>query len=501
VLDTVFLGTPVGLALVDRELRFVRVNDALAALDGQPAAAHPGRTVGEVLGAEGLLAEGHFRTVLETGEPLMEREVKGERAGNGQRYVALVSYYPVHGAHGEVASVGVIVMDITERRRAEELQLQSQRMEAIAKVAGGVAHEVNNMMTVITGFSGFLADAMEPGDHRLKEVAEIRKAADRAAGITRQLLAYSRQQMLHPRLLDINRVLRELASVLQRLLGPEITLRLVLATDLAAVRADAAQLGQVFVNLALNARDAMEGRGELTIATGTATLDEEFALRYPNATIPLGRYIRITVSDTGHGMDAETQARIFEPFFTTKRVGEGTGLGLATVYGIIKQSDGFIWVSSEPGQGTTFEIYLPEHTTGPVISAEHPTQTTAPSGAERILLVEDEDAVRRIAARALLARGYTVLEATNGADALALVERDPGAVDLVVTDVVMPLLGGRELGERLAELRPELPLLFISGYTDDEVVRRGLLSPGSPFLQKPFEPDALARKVREILER
>ncbi len=499
LLDTVFLGAPVGLAFVDRELRFVRVNDALAAIDGRPSAEHLGRTVEEIVGREGPVAAWCFRQVFETGEPLLERESQGER-GEG-RYVTLASYYPVRGAGGEVHWVGVIVMDITERRRADELLVQSQRMEAIAKVAGGVAHEVNNMMTVITGFSGFLEETLAPDDSRLADVAEIRKAADRAAGITRQLLAYSRQQVLEPRLLDLNVLLRDMTSVLRRLLGQGITLRLNLGPEPAIVSADRSQLEQVFVNLAINARDAMSDGGEVSIATQAVSLDEGYAQRYPSTMVPPGRYLRVTVSDTGRGMDAATRVRVFEPFFTTKPVGEGTGLGLATVYGIIKQSGGFIWVYSEPGHGATFKIYLPEYAELPVASGEYPVPREPAVGAERILLVEDEEAVRRMAARALVARGYTVLEAANGAEALELVRQDPEPIDLVVSDVIMPVLGGRELGERLAELRPGIKLLFISGYADDDMTRRGLLVPGSPFLQKPFEPDAFARKVRQILER
>jgi CheY-like chemotaxis protein len=244
----------------------------------------------------------------------------------------------------------------------------------------------------------------------------------------------------------------------------------------------------------------MNGSGELSVTTAAVSLDEPYAQRYPNTMVPPGRYLRITVSDTGKGMDAETLSRAFEPFFTTKPVGEGTGLGLATVYGIVKQSDGFIWVYSEPGHGATFRIYLPEHSAMPVPSGEYPIPRVTQAGAARILLVEDEEAVRRMAARALVSRGYTVLEAANGAEALELVRQAPEPIDLVITDVIMPVVGGRELGERLAELRPGLQVLFISGYADDDVVRRGLLSPGSPFLQKPFEPEALARKVQKILE-
>jgi two-component system cell cycle sensor histidine kinase/response regulator CckA len=501
LLDTVFIGAPVGLAFVDEALRFVRINDALAGLNGQPPEAHLGRTIDEVPGTEGILAGECFRQVLESGEPVLDREIRGERYDGSGRFIALASYYPVRGTDGGVHYVGVIVIDVTERRRADELQVQSQRMEAIAKVAGGVAHEVNNMMTVITGFSGFLEEATSAGDPRLADIAEIRKAADRAAGITRQLLAYSRQQVLRPRVLDLNDLLRGMTTVLQRLLGPDIALRFDLVDGVATVQADRTQLEQCMLNLAINARDAMDGAGELSIATTRVSLDEGYAQRYPNVHVPPGRYVRVTFSDTGQGMDAGTRARVFEPFFTTKPVGQGTGLGLATVYGIVKQSDGFIWAYGEPGQGAVFKIYLPEQSAIPATTGEHAIPRDAPAGAERILLVEDEEAVRRMAARALASRGYTILEAANGAEALDLVSYGAGQIDLVVTDVIMPDVGGGELGERLAELRPGLPVLFISGYTDDDVVRRGLLSPGSPFLQKPFEPDALARKVREVIER
>jgi nitrogen-specific signal transduction histidine kinase len=391
-----------------------------------------------------------------------------------------------------------VVLDVTERRRADELVVQSQRMEAVAKVAGGVAHEVNNMMTVITGFSGFLQETLDPGDTRLSDVAEIRKAAERAAGITRQLLAYSRQQVLQPRALELGRLMQSRLPMLERLVGPDIRVRWQLHAAVPLVRADPAQLEQVLVNLALNARDAMPSGGELRVEIEPAMLQEQGA-EPGRPAVPAGRYARIAVTDTGAGMSPETRARAFEPFFTTKRPGEGTGLGLATVYGIVKQSDGFIWCQSEPGRGTTFEIFLPERVGLPEPAERGGTTPLARGGGETVLVVEDEEAVRRMAARTLSARGYRVLEATDAAQALAQ-EPEWGPIHLLVTDVVMPGLGGRELAAALMLRRPGLRLLYISGYTDDEITRRGLLDAGAPFLEKPFEAEGLARRVREVLD-
>jgi PAS domain S-box-containing protein len=495
LLDTVFGGAPVGLAFVDRELRFVRVNDALAGLAGAGGDLL-GRTPAEVLGDAGEWMESSFRQVLESETPVLEREVRTTR--NGREQIALASFYPVPGREGAVEWVGAVVLDVTERRRADELVLQSQRMEAVAKVAGGVAHEVNNMMTVITGFSGFLQEALAAGDPRLVDVAEIRKAAERAAGITRQLLAYSRQQVLQPRALELGRLIESRVPMLERLVGPAIRVHWRPHPTVPLVRADPAQLEQVLVNLALNARDAMPGGGELTVELATATLEQQ-AAEPGRPAVPAGRYARIAVGDTGVGMTAETRARAFEPFFTTKQPGEGTGLGLATVYGIVKQSDGFIWCHSEPGRGTTFEIFLPERAGLPDPAGPASAAPVARGGGETVLVVEDEEAVRRMAVRTLSARGYRVLEAGDATQALA---REPewGAIDLLVTDVVMPGLGGRELAAALTARRPGLRLLYISGYTDDEVTRRGLLDAGAPFLEKPFEAEGLARRVRDVLD-
>jgi signal transduction histidine kinase len=500
LLDTVFRGTPIGLAFVDRELRFVRINDALAALNRTAAEAHLGRTVSEVLGEVAPLVVPLLEEVFRTGAPVLDREivVEAPAQGDGPR-TFLASYYPVAATDGRTEWVGCMVSEVTERRRAGELLVQAERMEAIARVAGGVAHEVNNMMTVITGFSGFLEGSLPAGDPRADDVAEIHRAADRAAGITRQLLAYSRQQVLQPTRLDLNVLVQHSVPMFARLLGAGVRVELDLAAELPLVRADRTQFEQVLVNLVLNARDAMAGRGTLTVTTETFVLAESQRAHGLSVRMPAGRYARITISDTGTGMDAVTRARVFEPFYTTKPSGQGSGLGLATVYGIVKQSGGFIWVYSEVGHGTAFKIYLPEFT-GSLAELPPAEVLLSPRGAETILIVEDEAAVRRMAARALAAQGYAVLEAANGAEALEVLARGGSPIDLVLTDVVMPLVNGRELSERLSVERPGLRVLFMSGYTDDDIVRRGLLRPGSPFLQKPFMPGDLSRKVREVLD-
>ena len=402
---------------------------------------------------------------------------------------------------GEPARLRGIYRDVTERKRVEDQLRRAERMQAAGRLAGGVAHEVNNMMTGVIGFSEFLLRGLEVNDPRRGEVREIIKAGTRAADVTRQLLAFTRQQFLRPELLAINAVVRDLERMLRRSLGEDHQFELSLAADAGEIRADRGQLEQVLVNLMLNARDAMVTRGRVTIATQVVSLDEAYAQRHGDVVgMPLGPYVQLSVSDTGVGMDRETQARIFEPFFTTKPVGHGTGLGLSTVYGIVKQSDGFVWVYSEPGLGTTFKIYLPR--VGSEQAGEDGAERTpaAEGGSETILIVEDEELVRSLASRALREHGYTVLEARHGVDALRQLQSRPSGIALVITDVVMPEMGGRELGRRLKGMRPSLPVLFMSGYTGEDVIQRGLMDADAPFQQKPFAPDGLARKVRAMLD-
>ena len=401
---------------------------------------------------------------------------------------------------GRAVMVRGIYRDITERKRVEDQLRQAERMQAAGRLAGGMAHEVNNMMTGVLGFSEFLIRSLAEDDPRRSEVQEIIRAGARASDVTRQLLAFTRQQLLRPEPLHLNAVVREVEKMLRRSLGEDHVLELRLTEAIGQIRADRGQLEQVLVNLILNARDAMHDRGRVTISTSRARLDEVYAQGHAGVGIPIGDYVCLAVTDTGVGMDPGIQARIFEPFFTTKPVGQGTGLGLSTVYGIVKQSEGFVWCYSEPGQGTTFKIYLPlaGTRTTPVPAARRPVELRG--GDETILVVEDEDVVRTLACRGLREQGYTVLEAKHGREALEQVERNHQQIDLVISDVVMPELSGRELGARLAVLRPDLPVLYMSGYTGDDVIQRGLLEPGVPFQQKPFTPDGLARKVREMLD-
>jgi PAS domain S-box-containing protein len=401
---------------------------------------------------------------------------------------------------GRPSVVRGIYRDVTERKRVEEHLRRAERMQAAGKLAGGVAHEVNNMMTGVIGFSEFLLRSLEAGDPRRSDVEEVIKAGNRAADVTRQLLAFTRQQFLRPQVLEVNAVVRDMEKMLRRSLGEGHVLELQLSPDAGELRADRGQLEQVLINLVLNARDALTGYGQVTVQTAKAVWDEAYVRRHEGVDLPRGRYAMLAVSDTGCGMDEHVQSRIFEPFFTTKPIGQGTGLGLSTVYGIVKQSGGYIWVYSEPGQGSVFKVYLPEAMSARP-SEPIPERPEIPAGGtETILVIEDEDIVRTLACRGLRDHGYVVIEARNGSQALNYIRQHPGKVDLVISDVVMPEMGGRELGQSLARIEPDLPVLYMSGYTGEDVVQRGLLDPGAPFQQKPFTPAGLARKVRAMLD-
>jgi PAS domain S-box-containing protein len=388
-------------------------------------------------------------------------------------------------------------LQVTERRSIEEQLRQAQKMEAIGQLAGGVAHDFNNLLTVISGYSDILITGGQLDEGKKALVREISKAGDRAASLTRQLLAFSRRTVLAPRMLDLNALVSDHEKMLRRLIGEDVTLTARLDPLVKCVKADAGQLEQVILNLAVNARDAMPQGGELTIETDNVELDETYAQTHPD--VNPGPYVLLAVRDTGCGMTAEVMARIFEPFFTTKGPGKGTGLGLATVYGIVKQSGGHIAVSSEPNRGTTFKIYLPAFEARPS-GKSFPGIQPMPKGSETILLVEDEDAVRAIARHTLESCGYRALEASNGADALRRCTQHQARIDLIVTDVVMPGMAGRPLIERLKGLWPDIKVLYMSGYTDDAVIRHGVLQAQAAFLQKPFAPHALATKVREVLD-
>ena len=392
----------------------------------------------------------------------------------------------------------VLARDVTARRQLEDQLRQAQKMEAVGQLAGGIAHDFNNLLTAILGCTQLLLHATPLDDARREDVEEIKNAGLRAAELTRQLLAFSRRQVLAPKLLDMNAVVANMDKMLRRLIGEDVALATELAAELGPVSADPGQLEQVLLNLAVNARDAMPQGGRLTIATANVMLTEEYAERHHR--LPPGHYVLLAVSDTGVGMDAATQKHLFEPFFTTKEVGKGTGLGLATVYGIVKQSGGYIWVYSEQGHGTTVKVYLPR-----VAGAAEPLPAAeaAPElrrGTETVLLVEDAAPVRTLARKSLESCGYRVLDAADGRAALELSAGHAGGIDILVTDVVMPGMSGRELAERLAPLRPGMRVLYTSGYTDDAMVHQGVLRSGVAFLQKPFVPESLARKVREVLD-
>jgi signal transduction histidine kinase len=394
----------------------------------------------------------------------------------------------------------------TERKRAvdaltesEAHSRQAQKMEAVGQLAGGVAHDFNNLLTVILGSADLLLDALGRDHPEREEAEQIRNAGLRAAELTRQLLAFSRQQVLAPQVIDLSEVVATMDKMLRRVLGEDIDLRTVPSPGLRAVRADPGQLEQVVMNLTVNARDAMPTGGKLTIETANVELDEAYAREHAVVLKP-GRYVMLAVSDTGIGMDGATQAHIFEPFFTTKESGKGTGLGLATVYGIVKQSDGWIWVYSEPGHGTTFKVYLPQVTEAAAPAVPSPVPPVSVRGAETLLLVEDEEPVRHLVEKMLKANGYTVLVAANGDDAERVAGEHEGRIHLLMADVVLPGINGRQVAQLLTATRPGIRVLYLSGYTDEAIVRHGVLEPGVAFLQKPFSPAVLGRKVREVLD-
>ena len=444
---------------------------------------------------------------LEEAYDLFARVLKGDTLADAVlRFRSREGTYVIGEVHanlrlqdGRVTGLHGVVRDVTDRVRLEEQLRQAQKMEAVGRLAGGVAHDFNNLLTAIAGYSDLLLQDLAASDSRRADVEEIKKAAERAAALTRQLLAFSRRQVVQPRVLDLNTVVRGAEKLLRRLIGEDVHLVTRLAPDLGAVRADAGQLEQVVMNLAVNARDAMRGGGTLAVETANVTVTT--AQRLPEqAPMPPGRYVELRVSDTGAGIDEETRRHLFEPFFTTRDTGKGTGLGLATVYGIVKQSNGFVWVDSAVGAGSTFTVDLPL-VDEPVQAAEAVPATPADvRGTETVLLVEDESAVRAIARETLRARGFKVLEAEDGEGALRVAEGTPDTIDLLLTDVVMPGISGRAVADRLTAQRPGLRVLYMSGYTADALGQHGVLDAGISYLQKPFAPDQLSRKVREVLD-
>jgi PAS domain S-box-containing protein len=427
----------------------------------------------------------------------------------GRRKDGTIIDIELHGAQtefdGRPAVIGTL-LDITERKRAEETlrriqeqTRQSQKMEAIGRLAGGVAHDFNNLLTIIVGNTELAREGLEENAPRLDALNDVLDACDRAAALTRQLLAFSRRQVLEPVVLDLNQLITDIDRLLRRLIGEDIQLVTVLGAASARVKADPAQLEQILLNLTVNARDAMPSGGRLTIETYHVELDADYAELHSD--VRPGPYVLLAVSDTGAGMDEATRARLFEPFFTTKSPGRGTGMGLSMTYGIVKQSGGHISVYSELGRGTTFKIYFPRIEASISIAKPEAQVGATVGGNETILLVEDEHAVRGLAKRILETHGYLVLEAHHGRDAIRISDEYPGPIHLLVTDVIMPEMSGRQVADRLAESRPEIRVLFVSGYTDNAIMHHGVLEASTAFLQKPFTRDSLARKVRQVLDK
>jgi two-component system cell cycle sensor histidine kinase/response regulator CckA len=501
-----FDSNPLPLWVFDQEtLAFLAVNQAAIEHYGYTREDFLAMTIKDIRPTEDLEA---LRDALvapgETDQlgPTMWGEFRHRRK-DGTVIMAQVTTHPVIFS-GRPAEL-VLALDVTDRKRVEEElrkseeQLRhSQKLEAVGQLAGGVAHDFNNVLTAVKSYSEFLLEDMDTEDPRRADVVEIELAANRAAGLTRQLLAFGRKQLLEPQVLDLNAVVLDMEKMLRRLIGEDIDIRIVTAPDLGRVEADPGQVEQVVMNLAVNARDAMPGGGTLTIETGNVDLDERYADAH--VAVEPGSYVVLTVTDDGCGIDRETQARIFEPFFTTKERGKGTGLGLSTVYGIVKQSGGYVWVYSDVGQGTTFRIYLPRVEGTAVTPERSAPGERVTSGSETVLVAEDEDMVRAVVARVLTQQGYTVLEARDGEEALCICREHVGPIHLILTDVIMPRVSGAQLAQESGVLRPEAKVLLMSGYTDGELERRGVVAERVAFLQKPFTPTALAQKVREVLE-
>jgi PAS domain S-box-containing protein len=479
--------------LKDLQGRYIMINTPGAKMIGRTVADTLGKTDADIFPPETADAIKKVDTqVVETKRALTyELDMK---MPSGLRHF-LSTKSPRFGPNGELIGLIGVSLDITDRRKLEDQLRQTQKMEAIGTLSGGIAHDFNNLLTVIKGYTGLVLNATPDAATRAL-VAHIDEAADRAAALTSQLLAYSRRQVLQPRVFNLNTLVLNLDKLLQRLIGEDVTLKSVTDPDLGSIKADPGQIEQVIMNLAVNARDAMPTGGSLTIETANLNLDENYGRTHEG--VRPGAYVLLAVSDTGSGMDAATRSHIFEPFFTTKGIGRGTGLGLSMAYGIVKQSGGSIEVYSEPGHGSTFKIYLPR-VEEPVEALPRKSADTASRGSETILLVEDDEQVRDLARDILINCGYTVLAADSAPAVAALCESHRGTIDLLLTDVVMPGVGGREIANQVTARRAGTRVLYMSGYTPNAIVHHGVLDSGTFFIQKPFTPASLAAKVREVL--
>jgi two-component system cell cycle sensor histidine kinase/response regulator CckA len=498
----IFDASPLPMWVFDvSSLGFLAVNEAAVRRYGYSRAEFLEMTLADIRPLEDVDAPRESPRHLESSaSPQTWRHKKRD----GSTILVEIEAYDLPFA-GRLARIALMV-DVTERLRLQEaLQLteeqlrQSQKMEAVGRLAGGIAHDFNNILSIILSYCGMMLAELRDGDPLRDDLVEIKKAGERAAELTKQLLMFSRHQMIEHRVLDVRQILIGMEKMIRRLLGADVELTLLPSTSVGRVTADAGQVEQIVMNLVVNARDAMPHGGKLVLETRNVELDAEYAAVHAGATP--GSYVMLALTDTGVGMTKEVQARVFEPFFTTKEKGKGTGLGLSTVFGIVKKRGGHVWLYSEPGKGTTFRVYLPRTGASSDRISSIPPSIGGVKGSETILLVEDDEQVRGVACSILRRQGYRVLEASNGGEALMACEQHPSPIHLLLTDVVLPRMSGRQLADRLLALRPEMKLLFMSGYTDEAIHQGAVLDSGATCLQKPLTPDMLSRTVREVLDR
>jgi two-component system, cell cycle sensor histidine kinase and response regulator CckA len=488
---------PYGICRASMEGQFLQVNPALQKMLGY----EPGQNLlGKKVETEIFRYAAEYQRLagmLSRAEEVKDIETEWNKQ-DGTPITVRCSGRGVRDESGSSAYFQVFAEDVTEKRTLEKQLRMAQKMEAVGRLSGGIAHDFNNLLGVIIGYAGVLKKALRADNALLEHAVEIEKAGQRAASLTKQLLAFSRQQVLTPAVLDLNTLVLDLEKTLLRLLGEDIQISMELSPGLEKVKADRSQIEQVILNLAINSRDAMPSGGRLRIHTANSDLDQAYTRTHPGSTV--GSYVLLTVSDTGIGMDGETLAHIFEPFFTTKEPGKGTGLGLATVYGVVKQSNGYIWVESAPGKGAAFQVYLPRYSGEPVVEEQKGDRGNRLAGSESILLVEDAEPLRKLAQKFLETGGFRVISAASGEEALQAAAQHAGTFDLLLTDVVMPGMNGRTLAERLLPREPGMKVLFMSGYTDSFIAGHGVLQEGIHLLHKPFTEEALLQKVREVLD-
>ncbi len=495
-----FENAPTGFLTLDSVGRVLRANREVENILGIQREELIGQKVDEILLKISAFPEAVQALLrrLESGETVHNEQLEIQKPDGNRGWIS-VSVTAIRAEEGDVIGQRVSLIDISQQKLLERQLQQSLKMEAIGRLAGGIAHDFNNLLTVMAGYMDLIQAQFDKNDPIYQDLQQVIKAIDRASSLTQQLLAFSRRQIIKPRTININEVIRNLEKMLRRILGEDIEFHADLAEDLDNVNIDPVQIEQIIMNLVVNARDAMPEGGILTIETCNVDLDADYAQTHMG--VEPGRYVMLSVSDTGIGMDEETISHIYEPFFSTKKESQGTGLGLSMVYGIVQQNKGTIWVYSEPGKGTTFKIYLPRVEEEITPAEEEEQDTVDLKGTETILLVEDEEAVRKLARRCLEEYGYTVIVAGNGNEALKLIQQSKPQIDLMVTDVIMPGMSGKELYKEISKMIPGLRVLYISGYTDNAIVHYGVLEPGTNFLQKPFKPDTLLKKVRQTLEK